>query len=81
MRGYTVCAALCDEIAFWRSDESANPDHEVLEALRPAMATVPGAVMLCASARTRGGVRCGTRIGGTMRRTGQCWCGRRPTAR
>ena len=49
VRGYTVCAALCDEIAFWRSDEGANPDREVLEALRPAMATVPGSMMLCAS--------------------------------
>jgi hypothetical protein len=49
VRGYTVCAALCDEIAFWRSEEGANPDREVLDALRPAMATVPGAVMVCAS--------------------------------
>lgn len=49
VRGYTVIAALCDEIAFWRSDESANPDREVLDALRPAMGTVPGSMLLCAS--------------------------------
>jgi hypothetical protein len=48
-RGYTLVAALCDEIAFWRSDESANPDKEILQALRPAMATIPGAMLLCAS--------------------------------
>lgn len=48
-RGYTVVAALCDETAFWRSDDSANPDREILDALRPAMATVPGAMLLCAS--------------------------------
>ena len=48
VRGYTIVAALCDETAFWRSDESANPDHEILNALRPAMATVPGAMLLCA---------------------------------
>jgi hypothetical protein len=48
-RGYTLIAALCDEIAFWRSDESANPDTEILAALRPAMATIPGAMLLCAS--------------------------------
>jgi hypothetical protein len=48
-RGYTLVAALCDEIAFWRSDESANPDREILAALRPAMATIPGAMLLCAS--------------------------------
>lgn len=49
IRGYTVVAALCDEIAFWRSDDSVNPDHEILSAIRPAMATIPGAMLLCAS--------------------------------
>jgi len=50
VRGYTIVAALCDEIAFWPTDDSAaNPDGEILAALRPAMATVPGALMLCAS--------------------------------
>ncbi len=50
IRGYSVVAALCDEIAFWRSDESAaNPDAEIVGAIRPAMATVPGAMLLCAS--------------------------------
>ena len=48
-RGYTLIAVLCDELAFWRSDESANPDNEILAALRPAMATIPGAMLLCAS--------------------------------
>lgn len=48
-RGYTLVAALADEIAFWRSDESANPDTEILAALRPAMSTIPGAMLLCAS--------------------------------
>ena len=45
-RGYTVVAALLDEVAFWRSDESANPDVEILNAIRPAMSTVPGAMLL-----------------------------------
>jgi hypothetical protein len=49
VRGYTVVAAICDEIAFWRSEESANPDVEVLKALRPAMLTVPKALLLCIS--------------------------------
>ncbi len=48
-RGYTLVAALCDEIAFWRSDESANPDKEILQAIRPATATIPNAMLLCAS--------------------------------
>jgi len=49
VRGYTIVAFIGDEIAFWRSDESANPDREILDAVRPAMATIPGAVMLCVS--------------------------------
>jgi hypothetical protein len=49
IRGRTIVAALCDEIAFWLSEDSANPDEEVLAAIRPAMATVPGAKLLCAS--------------------------------
>ena len=47
VRGYTIVAAINDEIAFWRSDESANPDREILDAQRPAMATIPGALLLC----------------------------------
>jgi Terminase large subunit, T4likevirus-type, N-terminal len=50
VRGYTVAAALLDEVAFWTTDEGgANPDHEVLNAIRPAMATIPGAMLLCTS--------------------------------
>ena len=47
VRGYTLVAAINDEIAFWRSDDSANPDREILDAQRPAMATIPGAMLLC----------------------------------
>jgi hypothetical protein len=49
VRGYTVVACIADEVAFWRSDESANPDVEILNGLRPGMATVPGALLLCIS--------------------------------
>jgi hypothetical protein len=31
---YLDAAVLLDEVAFWRSDESANPDKEILAALR-----------------------------------------------
>ncbi len=48
-RGYTVLACVCEEMAFWRDDTSANPDTATLNALRPAMATVPGALLLCIS--------------------------------
>ncbi len=46
VRGYTVVAAILDELAFWPTDESAQPDMEILNALRPSMATVPGALLL-----------------------------------
>jgi len=49
VRGYTIVAALCDEIAFWPTDDSAQPDYEILDALRPGMATIPNAMLLCAS--------------------------------
>ncbi|WP_334539576.1 terminase large subunit domain-containing protein [Bradyrhizobium sp. AZCC 1708] len=48
-RGYTIIAALCDEAAFWRSDESANPDVEILNALRPGLASIPDGLLLIAS--------------------------------
>jgi hypothetical protein len=48
-RGYTFIAVLADELAFWRSDESTNPDIEILRALRPGLMTIPNAKLLCAS--------------------------------
>ena len=42
VRGLTLAAAVCDEIAFWATDEaSAYRDTDVLEALRPALADLP----------------------------------------
>jgi hypothetical protein len=49
VRGYTVVGAVLDEVAFWRSEDSANPDTEIVNALRPAMATVPGALLVAIS--------------------------------
>jgi len=48
-RGYTLAAVLCDELAFWRSEDSAEPDYQILDALRPGLGTLPGAMLLCAS--------------------------------
>jgi hypothetical protein len=57
VRGYTVVAALLDEMAFWQGEDASNPDFEVVTAIRPAMVTVPGAMLLCASSpRFRKGV-------------------------
>jgi hypothetical protein len=49
-RGYSIVGALLDELAFWPTDEnSSDPDFEVINALKPGMATIPGAMLLCAS--------------------------------
>jgi hypothetical protein len=50
IRGRTIVAALCDEQAFWSADDSgANPDSEVIAAIKPAMLSVPGAMLFMAS--------------------------------
>jgi hypothetical protein len=49
-RGRTTIAVVADELAFWRTDEgSAEPDREILSAVRPGMATVEGALLLAIS--------------------------------
>ena len=49
VRGYTVVFAIVDEAAFLPTDDSAEPDTELLAAIRPAMATVPGALLMVIS--------------------------------
>jgi len=49
VRGRTVVAALCDEVAFWQSEDSANPDVEIINAIRPGMLTIPTSLLLVAS--------------------------------
>ena len=48
VRGPTIACVVADEIAFWPS-QGANPHDEVLSAIRPAMATIPDAKLLCIS--------------------------------
>src|SRR5262249_41448422 len=49
IRGRTVIACCMDEVCFWRSEDSAEPDAEVLAAIRPAMANVPNALLVAIS--------------------------------
>jgi hypothetical protein len=43
VRGRTLIFAICDEACFWWSDEaSANPDVEVIAAVRPGLVTTRG---------------------------------------
>ena len=37
IRGRSICVALIDEVAFLRSDESANPDFEIMHAIAPSL--------------------------------------------
>lgn len=55
VRGYTLSAVVADEIAFWHSD-GANPDEEVIAALRPALATLGGKLLALSSPHSKRGV-------------------------
>ncbi len=55
IRGVTCVAVLADECAFWMSDESANPDVEILNAARPALATTQGPLIAISSPYARRG--------------------------
>ena len=48
VRGYTLAAVIADEIAFWFTD-GANPDREIIQAVRPALATLDGKLIAMSS--------------------------------
>jgi hypothetical protein len=49
VRGSTIVTALVDECAFLPQETSAQPDTELLNAIRPAMSTVPTSLLICSS--------------------------------
>ena len=50
LRGYAIVATLMDEAAFFMSDEdSASPDVEIVNAIKPGMAQFPNSMLLVAS--------------------------------
>ena len=55
IRGVTCVAVLADEVAFWLSEESTNPDVEILNAARPALATTRGPLIAISSPYARRG--------------------------
>jgi len=55
LRGYSVACAILDEVAFW-SDGGANPDKEILNAIRPSLATLNGKIIALSSPYARRGV-------------------------
>jgi hypothetical protein len=48
-RGRTYLAVLADETAFWPTGDSANPDVEVINAVRPGLSTIPYSLLIVAS--------------------------------
>ena len=60
LRGYTVVGCVLDEVCFWRSEDSSNPDHEIVNAVRPAMVTVPHSCWWRSALPTVGGAWPGT---------------------
>jgi hypothetical protein len=47
IRGISIAACICDELAFWRDDlTGANPATEVLRAIRPSMASFSSAKLV-----------------------------------
>jgi hypothetical protein len=57
LRGPTYVAVIADEAAFWQSDEfSANTDAEILNAVRPGLATTRGPLIVASSTYAKRGV-------------------------
>jgi hypothetical protein len=54
-RGFTLVGVIADELAFWRTDESANPAGEVLAALRPGLSTTNGLLLGISSPYSKSG--------------------------
>ena len=49
VRGSTIVLACIDKTAFLPTEDSAQPDTELLNAIRPAMATIPNSLLICSS--------------------------------
>ena len=46
IRGRTILCAIFDEVALWRSEESAFPDAETYAAVVPGMVTLPSSILI-----------------------------------
>ena len=57
VRGRSILCAIFDEVAFWRSEDSATPDVEVAGAVAPGLARMPGSMLiLISTAHKRAGL-------------------------
>jgi hypothetical protein len=56
LRGPTYISVICDETAFWMTSESSvNPDSEIINAVRPGLATTRGPLFMISSPYARRG--------------------------
>lgn len=55
VRGETLIGAICDEVAYWQIEGSANPDVEILDAVRNGMGTTGGQLAVLTSPYARKG--------------------------
>jgi hypothetical protein len=53
VRGRTLLCCIFDEVAFWRDENSANPDVEVHGAVTPGLARCPGSILIMISSAHR----------------------------
>ena len=54
-RGYSYAAVIMDELSFFRDDLSANPDVELVRAVRPGLANLRGRLLGLSSPHSRRG--------------------------
>jgi hypothetical protein len=55
IRGITAIGVIAEECSMWQSDDSRNPDREILAAARPCLATTGGALFAIGSPNARKG--------------------------
>src|SRR5262249_4706164 len=55
IRGMTCVAVIASEAAFWQSEETSNADADILAAVRPALATTGGPLILITTPYARRG--------------------------
>ena len=55
IRGITAIGVIAEECSMWQSDDSRNPDREILAAARPCLATTAGALFAIGSPHARKG--------------------------
>jgi hypothetical protein len=46
VRGRSIVCAILDECAFWYDERSTKPDEETLKAITPALASIPGSIVV-----------------------------------